>query len=77
MLGVISTQRLPYPSNSFDMAHCSRCLIPWTEFGTYTPKIDCLLFDLLSQGKGVNLAPNLICYDQVSPFSSKNARIDP
>ncbi|CAL0331619.1 unnamed protein product [Lupinus luteus] len=33
MLGVISTQRLPYPSNSFDMAHCSRCLIPWTEFG--------------------------------------------
>ncbi|KAK1303821.1 putative methyltransferase PMT21 [Acorus calamus] len=33
MLGVISTQRLPFPSNSFDMAHCSRCLIPWTEFG--------------------------------------------
>eukprot|EP01018_Ginkgo_biloba_P018085 Gb_15434 [translate_table: standard] len=33
MLGIISTQRLPYPSNAFDMAHCSRCLIPWTEFG--------------------------------------------
>ncbi|WVZ24205.1 hypothetical protein V8G54_002749, partial [Vigna mungo] len=33
VLGVISTQRLPFPSNSFDMAHCSRCLIPWTEFG--------------------------------------------
>lgn len=33
MLGIISTQRLPFPSNSFDMAHCSRCLIPWTEFG--------------------------------------------
>ncbi|KAL6979974.1 methyltransferase [Sarracenia purpurea var. burkii] len=33
ILGIISTQRLPYPSNSFDMAHCSRCLIPWTEFG--------------------------------------------
>ncbi|KAK8658826.1 hypothetical protein V6N13_029045 [Hibiscus sabdariffa] len=33
ILGVISTQRLPFPSNSFDMAHCSRCLIPWTEFG--------------------------------------------
>ncbi|RDX58614.1 putative methyltransferase PMT21, partial [Mucuna pruriens] len=31
ILGVISTQRLPFPSNSFDMAHCSRCLIPWTE----------------------------------------------
>ncbi|KAF3648013.1 putative methyltransferase PMT21 [Capsicum annuum] len=33
VLGIISTQRLPFPSNSFDMAHCSRCLIPWTEFG--------------------------------------------
>ncbi|GMJ12555.1 early-responsive to dehydration 3 [Hibiscus trionum] len=33
ILGVISTQRLPFPSSSFDMAHCSRCLIPWTEFG--------------------------------------------
>ncbi|XP_010538339.1 PREDICTED: probable methyltransferase PMT20 [Tarenaya hassleriana] len=33
VLGVISTQRLPFPSSAFDMAHCSRCLIPWTEFG--------------------------------------------
>lgn len=33
ILGIISTQRLPFPSNSFDMAHCSRCLIPWIEFG--------------------------------------------
>ncbi|XP_019058134.1 PREDICTED: probable methyltransferase PMT20 [Tarenaya hassleriana] len=33
VLGVISTQRLPFPSSSFDIAHCSRCLIPWTEFG--------------------------------------------
>ncbi|KAG6782575.1 hypothetical protein POTOM_011985 [Populus tomentosa] len=32
ILGIISTQRLPFPSNAFDMAHCSRCLIPWTEF---------------------------------------------
>ncbi|XP_039056506.1 probable methyltransferase PMT21 [Hibiscus syriacus] len=33
IIGVISTQRLPFPSSSFDMAHCSRCLIPWIEFG--------------------------------------------
>jgi Putative S-adenosyl-L-methionine-dependent methyltransferase len=33
ILGIISTQRLPFPSNSFDIAHCSRCLIPWAEFG--------------------------------------------
>ncbi|XP_077232733.1 uncharacterized protein LOC143870578 [Tasmannia lanceolata] len=40
ILGVLSTQRLPFPSNSFDMAccsnpfdmaHCSRCLIPWID----------------------------------------------
>lgn len=34
MLGVLGTYRLPYPSRSFDMAHCSRCLVPWTEYGT-------------------------------------------
>jgi SAM-dependent methyltransferase len=29
MLGVLGTMRLPYPSKSFDMAHCSRCRIDW------------------------------------------------
>eukprot|EP01018_Ginkgo_biloba_P003200 Gb_21032 [translate_table: standard] len=44
MLGIISTQRLPYPSNAFDMVHCSRCLIPWTEFGgVYLLEIDRVL----------------------------------
>ncbi|CAI8608843.1 unnamed protein product [Vicia faba] len=33
ILGVLALHRLPFPSNSFDMAHCSRCLIPWTDFG--------------------------------------------
>ncbi|KAJ9555441.1 hypothetical protein OSB04_010055 [Centaurea solstitialis] len=44
MLGVLGTYRLPYPSRSFDMAHCSRCLVPWTEFdGLYLMEIDRLL----------------------------------
>ncbi|CAH9086229.1 unnamed protein product [Cuscuta epithymum] len=44
ILGIISTQRLPFPSSSFDMAHCSRCLIPWTEFGgTYLLEIHRIL----------------------------------
>ncbi|KAH9320963.1 hypothetical protein KI387_015602 [Taxus chinensis] len=44
ILGIISTQRLPFPSNAFDMAHCSRCLIPWTEFGgVYLLEIDRIL----------------------------------
>ncbi|BBN13222.1 protein MpPMT.5 [Marchantia polymorpha subsp. ruderalis] len=29
MLGVLGTMRLPYPSKSFDLAHCSRCRIDW------------------------------------------------
>lgn len=29
VIGVLGTIRMPYPSNAFDMAHCSRCLIPW------------------------------------------------
>ncbi|ERN20101.1 probable methyltransferase PMT19 [Amborella trichopoda] len=33
MLGILSTYRLPYPSRSFDMVHCSRCLIGWTAHG--------------------------------------------
>ncbi|KAG0471913.1 hypothetical protein HPP92_016459 [Vanilla planifolia] len=31
MLGVMGTKRLPYPSRSFDLAHCSRCRIDWLQ----------------------------------------------
>ncbi|RZR70775.1 hypothetical protein BHM03_00001355 [Ensete ventricosum] len=34
MIGVLASIRLPYPSRAFDMAHCSRCLIPWHLYGT-------------------------------------------
>ncbi|CAL0318914.1 unnamed protein product [Lupinus luteus] len=44
MLGVLSTHRLPFPSRSFDMAHCSRCLVPWTaNDGLYLREIDRIL----------------------------------
>ncbi|KAJ6761308.1 METHYLTRANSFERASE PMT20-RELATED [Salix purpurea] len=36
LIGIMASKRLPYPSRAFDMAHCSRCLIPWTDFGTFT-----------------------------------------
>lgn len=29
VIGVLGTIKMPYPSAAFDMAHCSRCLIPW------------------------------------------------
>ncbi|XP_020088708.1 probable methyltransferase PMT19 [Ananas comosus] len=44
MLGVLSIHRLPYPSRSFDMAHCARCLVPWTAHdGLYLLEIDRVL----------------------------------
>jgi len=33
LIGVLASKRLPFPSRAFDMAHCSRCLIPWAEYG--------------------------------------------
>ena len=35
LIGVLASIRLPYPSRAFDMAHCSRCLIPWGQHGTF------------------------------------------
>ncbi|EEF31835.1 probable methyltransferase PMT19 [Ricinus communis] len=44
MLGILSHHRLPFPSRSFDMAHCSRCLVQWTDYdGLYLIEIDRVL----------------------------------
>ncbi|CAK8532727.1 unnamed protein product [Lathyrus sativus] len=44
IIGVLASKRLPFPSRAFDMAHCSRCLIPWPEYdGLYLNEIDRVL----------------------------------
>lgn len=44
VIGVLGTIKLPYPSRSFDMAHCSRCLIPWnSNDGMYMMEVDRVL----------------------------------
>lgn len=44
VIGVLGTIKLPYPSRAFDMAHCSRCLIPWSaNDGMYMMEIDRVL----------------------------------
>ncbi|PKA59302.1 putative methyltransferase PMT19 [Apostasia shenzhenica] len=44
MLGVLGIFRLPYPSRSFDMVHCARCLIKWaSREGLYLLEIDRIL----------------------------------
>ncbi|KAK1261234.1 putative methyltransferase PMT2 [Acorus gramineus] len=43
-IGVLGTIKLPFPSRSFDMAHCSRCLIPWgINDGKYMMEVDRVL----------------------------------
>ncbi|CAM6041334.1 unnamed protein product [Sphagnum compactum] len=44
ILGVMAANRMPYPARSFDMAHCSRCLIPWSGYDNiYLIEIDRVL----------------------------------
>lgn len=33
MVAVFATHRLPFPSQAFDLIHCSRCRINWTRDG--------------------------------------------
>lgn len=44
MIGIMASKRLPYPARAFDMAHCSRCLIPWYKYdGMYLTEVDRVL----------------------------------
>ncbi|XP_057749812.1 probable methyltransferase PMT14 [Arachis stenosperma] len=44
VIGVLGTIHLPYPARAFDMAQCSRCLIPWTSnAGMYLMEVDRVL----------------------------------
>lgn len=44
LIGIMASKRLPYPSRAFDLAHCSRCLIPWDQHdGVYLMEVDRVL----------------------------------
>ncbi|KAJ4830178.1 hypothetical protein Tsubulata_039742 [Turnera subulata] len=43
-VAMLGTRRLPFPAFSFDLVHCSRCLIPFTAYNaTYFVEVDRLL----------------------------------
>lgn len=51
LIGVLASKRLPYPSRAFDMAHCSRCLIPWGQHGNFTSpynQVDIFFYKLIN-----------------------------
>lgn len=54
MIGVLASKRLPYPARAFDMAHCSRCLIPWQLYGIP-------FLSLFSLQKAFHRTPLTIC----------------
>ncbi|CAA0829854.1 Probable methyltransferase PMT7 [Striga hermonthica] len=44
MISALSTKQLPYPGNSFEMVHCSRCRVDWHENdGILIKEVDRLL----------------------------------
>ncbi|KAM0897133.1 hypothetical protein ACQ4PT_022749 [Festuca glaucescens] len=44
MISVLATKQLPYPGNSFEMVHCSRCRVDWLENdGILLKEVDRLL----------------------------------
>lgn len=51
-VAMLGTRRLPFPAFSFDLVHCSRCLIPFTAYSrlssmefSFQLTWDCLGFD--------------------------------
>jgi hypothetical protein len=42
ILGIMAVHRMPYPARAFDMAHCSRCLIPWGGHGKTKQTYSCI-----------------------------------
>ncbi|XP_065864760.1 probable pectin methyltransferase QUA3 [Euphorbia lathyris] len=44
LVAMLGTRRLPFPAFSFDLVHCSRCLIPFTAYNaTYFMEVDRIL----------------------------------
>lgn len=35
-VAMLGTRRLPFPAFSFDLVHCSRCLIPFTAYSEFS-----------------------------------------
>ena len=50
MIGIMASERMSYPARSFDMAHYSRCLIPWKDYGNYLNPTYFFSIDLLMDG---------------------------
>lgn len=46
-VAMLGTRRLPFPAFSFDLVHCSRCLIPFTAYSELLFTCPCFSFYFL------------------------------
>ncbi|KAJ1291275.1 hypothetical protein BS78_02G304200 [Paspalum vaginatum] len=85
VIGVLGTIKLPYPSRAFDMAHCSRCLIPWgANDGMYMMEVDRVNYkgwqrtkkDLEAEQNRIEEIAELLCWEKVSEKESCPSRQD-
>jgi len=65
MIGVLASNRLTYPARAFDMAHCSRCLIPWQLYGTHARTASVTTLSQSSDAARSFLAQHLIRTDRM------------
>jgi hypothetical protein len=62
VIGVLGTIKLPYPSRAFDMAHCSRCLIPWGANGKLSHAFSYTILHQSKCSKGLSLILRAFIY---------------
>ncbi|KAJ4746035.1 S-adenosyl-L-methionine-dependent methyltransferases superfamily protein [Rhynchospora pubera] len=80
VIGVLGTIKLPYPARAFDMAHCSRCLIPWgANNGMYMMEVDRVLrpggYWILS-GPPINWRTNYQAWQRKKDLEAEQQKIE-
>lgn len=65
VIAALATKQLPYPSNSFEMVHCSRCRVDWHENGEFYVPTNGSKVSNLSASKVFLLSHIIFCYREI------------
>lgn len=74
VIGVLGTIKMPYPSSAFDMAHCSRCLIPWFANGENYTLVFAEIYFLLESNVCTTLSYMSITFIQLYMWGFSHCR---
>lgn len=61
MLATFGRRRLPYPSQAFDLIHCSRCGVNWTVDGMLLSLLLTLVVERASEYTTFPIGTNVVC----------------